>query len=112
MVTIVFEGDELVVHYHQAETDYILVTFEGAHEHEHATSAFFGKPVIEKLGISCVGITAKANHWYLSKETKTAQEYTRDITKKFPKVIIIGNSMGGHAALAWSKFLNADTVCH
>ncbi|GAN89671.1 hypothetical protein Gbfr_007_128 [Gluconobacter frateurii M-2] len=107
---IIFEGDELVVHYHQGNTDYALVTFEGAHETKNATKTFFGAPVVRKLGITCIGVTAKVDHWYISPDTSAVQECILNITKKFSKIVVIGISMGAHTALSWSKILNADTV--
>ncbi|KXV34179.1 hypothetical protein AD940_08360 [Gluconobacter thailandicus] len=107
---IVFEGDELVVHYHQGETDYVLVTFQGAHEGSNAAKRFFGSSIVPKLGITCVGVTSKVNHWYFSPDTSLVQKRVLEITQKFSKVIIVGYSMGAHTALAWSKLLNAETV--
>jgi|GEM_PF-1524620 len=107
---IIFEGDELVVHYHQGNTDYVLVTFEGAHETKNATKTFFGAPVVRKLGITCVGVTAKVDHWYISPDTLEVQKHILNFTEKFSNTVIIGISMGAYAALSWSKILNADTV--
>lgn len=107
---IIFEGKEIILHQHKGETDYIIITFMGAFESNKAHYEFFLKKVVEKYNISCLGFTTTTDHYYLHDDMNEMIALCNEISKDYKKIIIIGLSMGGYAALKYSKQLNADTV--
>ncbi|MDI2090195.1 hypothetical protein [Commensalibacter oyaizuii] len=107
---IIFEGEELVLHYHEGHSDYIIITFNGAYEYHHARNTFFLEPVVKKYDISCIGINSKADLYYLIKEMDRVIDLCNDITKNYNKIIIMGLCMGGYGAIKYSRRLNADVV--
>ncbi|NHN85232.1 hypothetical protein GOB93_11345, partial [Acetobacter musti] len=107
---ILYEGEELVVHQAEGDTDYLLVTFVGAWETEHACRTFLAETPVRKNRISCLGITAKVDYWYISPETDHVLSLIRNIAAGYSRIILFGMSMGGHAAIAFSRALNADVV--
>lgn len=107
---IIFEGEELFLHYHKGDTDYIIITFLGAYETDIAREKFFLKPIVEKYNISCIGITPKIDNYYLHFDMHEIISLCNNITKDYKKIILIGQSVAGYAVLKYSKQLNADIV--
>lgn len=109
-MSIIYEGNELVLHHHQGETDYVVVTFVGAHETKNALSTFFAENVLVKNNITAYGVTVKADFWYVCDEAPVVISLLQERLAPYRNVILIGMSMGGHPALAWSRALGATTV--
>ncbi|MCH4021824.1 MAG: hypothetical protein LKH33_07610 [Acetobacter sp.] len=109
-MSIVYEGKELVIHHNVGDTDYLLITFTGVSDYKTAISTFFAQKIVEKYNINCLGITSKVNFWYISEEKNKILEEMKKISYKFKNIIMIGISMGGYAALAWSKELKATSI--
>lgn len=109
-MTIVYEGSELVVHFNEGNSDYIVITFVGSWETENALSTFFAEKVISNNNITAFGITSKVDFWYISEETDDVINFLKEKTQTYKNIILIGLSMGGYPALVWSKKLNATTV--
>lgn len=108
---IIFEGKEIIVHHHKGNSNYIIISFEGANECDKASSNFFLKPIMEKYNISCLGITSKTNdYYYIHPEIQKVINICNKISRGYKKIIITGLSMGGYAALKYSKSLNANSV--
>lgn len=108
---IVFDGQEIVINYHEGSSDYIFVTFNslGTNNHENK-ERYFLQPIAEKYNFACLGIITKVNNYYLHPEMQEVIDICNNITKNYKKVIITGLSMGGYGALKYSKALNADVV--
>jgi hypothetical protein len=64
----------------------------------------------EKLRIPTLFFIAKANHWFSTPDMPGAVEVARNIRGQYQKATLIGPSMGGHAAIRFSKRLNASAV--
>ncbi|NHN88538.1 hypothetical protein [Acetobacter conturbans] len=107
---VIFEGQELVLHHVTGDSDYLLVTFEGAWKTHIATTSFLGATPIKKNRINAIGVTAKVDHWYISPETEIILDKINQIARNYKTIILIGLSMGGHAAISFSKQLNATAV--
>lgn len=108
---IIFDGQEVVINYHEGNSDYIFITFNslGTNNHENKES-YFLKPIAEKYNFACLGIITKINNYYLHPEIQEVINLCNNITKNYKKIIITGLSMGGYGALKYSKALNADIV--
>lgn len=105
---IIFDSDDVVVHYTDGETDYVLVTFIGIGHEESAGSVYFGKPVVERHNITCLGVTTRKRNWYYSHNMHTALRIMKKILEKYSRVVTIGLSAGAYAAIKYSKILAAQ----
>ena len=102
---IIFDSDDIVVHYVDGKTDYILVTFIGIGHEESAQSVYFGKPIVERHNITCLVVTTRKRNWYYSHNMHTALRIMRQILEKYNQVITIGLSAGAYAAIKYSRIL-------
>ena len=107
---LIYEGDELVLHYEAGDTDYIVITFQGAHHTDTALTSFFADTPLKKNRITALGVTTKVDHWYISPDTEKIVTLIEEIATDYQQRILIGPSMGGHAAIAFSKRLKATSV--
>lgn len=107
---IIFEGEELILHHNKGKTNYIIISFMGTGHKEEANTQYFLKSIVEKKNISCLGMTTKVYQYYIHPEIEVILSLCNEITKDYQKVIVIGLSMGGYAALKYSKRLKADVV--
>lgn len=107
---LVYDGNELVVHYVAGETDYIVITFESAGRSEFATQTFLAEKPILKNKVSAIGVTAKVDHWYISPDTENILTLISLLSARYQKRVVIGYSMGAYAALAFSRRLGASVV--
>ncbi|MDL2170305.1 MULTISPECIES: hypothetical protein [Asaia] len=105
---IVFDSDDIVVHFNEGRSDYVLVTFMGIGHEANATASYFGKPIVERENISCIGITNKVRNWYTSQNMHTALRLICSLIKeRYRSVITIGLSAGAYAAIKYSRILGA-----
>lgn len=107
---IIFEGEELFLHYHEGISDYILITFASADQTEKAQSDYFLKPIVEKYNLSCLGITTKFDNYYQHSDMYSVISLCNEISQKYTKIILVGLSMAAYAALKFSAALHANIV--
>lgn len=107
---IIFEGNEIVVHSNNHSGNTIVITFCPSGISEHAKTGFFAEIPLENLKVPAIGITALQDFWFLSEEEAEWLPLVQEIITKFEKVILIGCSMGAHAAIRLSEPLRADIV--
>ncbi|CAI3933355.1 hypothetical protein [Commensalibacter papalotli (ex Botero et al. 2024)] len=107
---IIFEGEELLLHYHEGTSDYILITFTSADQTEQAQNNYFLKPIVEKYDLSCLGITTKFDNYYQHSDMYHIIPLCNEIAIKYKKILVTGLSMAAYAALKFSALLNADIV--
>ena len=106
---VIYEGKDIVLHYIEGDTDYIVITFADTFPHI-AHERFYAQSVMEKKKISAIGFASKLESWYHSPEMEVANKLCNDITQKYKKRILIGASKGSYGALKHSVNLNADAV--
>lgn len=107
---IIFEGEELFLHYHEGISDYILITFASADQTEKAHSDYFLKPIVEKYNLSCLGITTRFDNYYQHSDMYSIISLCNEISSKYTKTILVGLSMAAYAALKFSAALHANIV--
>lgn len=107
---IIFEGEELLLHYHEGTSDYILITFTSADQTEQAHSEYFLKPIVEKYDLSCLGITTKFDNYYQHSDMYHIIPLCNEIAQKYKKIVVTGLSMAAYASLKFSAELKADIV--
>lgn len=107
---VIFEGEELLLHYHEGTSDYILITFASADQTDQAYHRYFLQPIAEKYQLSCLGITTKVDNFYQHSDMHHIIPLCNEITQNYQKIVIIGLSMGAYAALKFSAELHANIV--
>ena len=107
---IVFDGAEIVAHHHPGETSFLLVTFMGAFHEDEAADLYLMKDVVEAEGIACVGVPPRRRNLYISDELEAVVAKVHEIRRPDQKVIVLGQSSGGYAAVKFANRLGAHSV--
>lgn len=105
---IVFDGEDICVHYHEGRSDFLLVTFIGVGHEDAWSHYYFSKTIVEKQNINCLGIATKKRNWYVTDEMQAVFDIIKEKKKQFAKIITMAPSAGGYAALRYSVFLQSD----
>ncbi len=106
---LVFSGKELVAHWNEGESDYLLVTFDQLNHEGVAETHFLLQPQVVPGRISCIGVTTRQKNFYRSPEIADVAAAVARVRGDRP-VIVFGQSAGGYAALKYSGLLGADYV--
>ncbi|BAT18580.1 hypothetical protein [Asaia bogorensis] len=109
-MAVIFEGDDLVVHEIEGDSQYAVVTFGAADQCHRATDEFFAERPLRIGNIRSIGITTKKVLWFISPEVEQVISLVNDRLSDVENRIIFGYSMGAYPALKWSRRLNAKTV--
>ena len=109
-MSIIFNGAELVAHHNPGDTPYLLLTFMGAFHEGEAEDLFLMKNMVEAADIACVGVAARMRNLYISAEIETVAAKVREIRRPDQKVIVLGQSSGGYAAVKFANLFAADYV--
>lgn len=73
-------------------------------------STFFAEAPAKKLNLSAIGFMAKTRNWYPQESVRKAIVKIADILAQSDFRVVYGGSMGGYAALKFSRLLGADRV--
>lgn len=106
---LIYDDDEISAIQCFGNSEEILITF-GCLDSYVEGKRFFGDTPAKKLGINCIGIMAKGPHWYPAKNMDSVVNAIQNIIDKFKTRIVYGGSMGGYAALKYSRQLAATHV--
>lgn len=108
-VTTIYEDEEIKVLWHKGSSGVLLITFGGLLSLANGDSFFADAPV-KKLGLSCVGFMAKKTNWYPEANMLNAIAAIAPVISRYPARITYGGSMGGYAAIKFSKALDASAA--
>jgi tetratricopeptide (TPR) repeat protein len=97
-------GNTFLTH-RPSDSEITIITFDHAGA-KFREGEYWGKKFVEKFNLNCFAFTHKSRHWYPKDEVEALSNH---ITKDRP-VLIYGGSMGGYAAIKFSKLLQADHV--
>ena len=103
------ESEHTKVVFARGDSEYLLVTFSPmrqAGEHE----AFWADKFALKNRITTLSFVAKQAHWYPNVDTRRLIRKIRPELPRQLRRVLYGFSMGGYAALKFSKLLDADVV--
>lgn len=106
---IVFDDDEIQVIFHEGVGDVLLVTFAPLNALSDDTD-FFGRSLVQRMGLSALGFTAKRPNWYPGANVDAALSATEHLRAGYGEVVTYGASMGGYAAAKYSRPLGASTA--
>ena len=105
---IIANGETLVAHHHPGETSFLLVTFIGAFHEGETEHVYLMKDIVESTGIACVGIATRLRNLYISDELDGIAAQVRAIRRPGQKLITLGQSSGGYAAIKFADLFGAD----
>lgn len=105
----IFEDENVVVIFMKGESDFLFVTFGDSVSLASGLN-IYAESVAKKLKYSLLGFMAKDRNWYPNKSLEDSIHKCRHIIDSFNTRIIYGGSMGGYAAIKYSKLLKANQV--
>ncbi|GBR43505.1 hypothetical protein [Neokomagataea thailandica] len=109
--SILYEDDRILVVWSSEGyfSDTVFITF-GDLLLKPDGKRFFAEKPLNKIGISSVGIVSKDNGWYQGDSLLKAYNVVESILKNFSNRILYGGSMGGYAAIKFSRLFSATHV--
>jgi len=106
---VVYDDDEIRVIWHPGQTDFVLITFGDLITPAQGHRYFADKPA-HKADIAALGIVAKSANWYPAGHVLRAYEAISPLIKDYPVKVAYGGSMGGYAAIKFSRLFGATHV--
>jgi tetratricopeptide (TPR) repeat protein len=105
---LIYQTELTEVLFHQGSTQYVLVTFGNLGTRANG-SDYFGRTLVEKNDITCIGFAPRYPHWFPHHDVSACIPAIADILGQY-RVITYGESMGGYAALKYSDLLGSEAV--
>lgn len=109
-MSIIFQDEFLKVDFHRGNSDFLLITFSPVNVFPKNNDDFYAKNIIINNNINAISFTALKNHWYPYKIMEDVVNNIQYIISEFDKIIMYGVSMGGYAAVKYSKILRASHI--
>ncbi len=109
MAHIVYEDDDIRAIWHPGASDFLLVTF-GDMVTCTQDMRFFADGPVMKSNLSCLGLVAKRPNWYPPESMRHLLERIADDIAPYQTRITYGGSMGGYAAIKYSRLIGATHV--
>ena len=106
-MSILYQSDVCEVIYHPGGSNFTLVTFSNRMMRPDSGAVFWGKALVEKLDIDCIGFVARGPNWFPAANVSAAIPQIRQQVGK-RRSISYGYSMGAHAALKYGWRLGVE----
>jgi hypothetical protein len=110
MTELLFDSDHLQVIYYDAPGDELLITF-APYKFAHDGESFWGSSYAKSANRPTLGFVSKSGvDWFAPEYVKASFWAIAGHLARFPRRITYGSSMGGYAALKFSRFLGAQVA--
>lgn len=106
---VIYEDEQIKVLFWSGNSERIVVTFGDLISLAKETRYFADTP-LKKLGLSSIGFMAKRGNWFPQQSMHLAAKKALPIISKYKKNVLYGGSMGGYAALKYSKLLKGNVI--
>jgi len=106
---ILFDDAHMRVLFCPGGSDWLLITFGDALTLADGTR-FYAQAIVEKQGLNCLGFMAKEANWYPRASMIAAMPEIAYTLGAFGTRLLHGSSMGGYAAIKYSRLLGATHV--
>lgn len=106
---IIFEDDAIRVVHHHGDSAVLIVTF-GDRINLADGNRFYAEKPVSKFHFSCIGFMAKQANWFPQDSMQRAYAAISQLLNSYSRIVIYGGSMGGYAAIKYSKLLHATHV--
>lgn len=103
---IVYEDENIVVVYKSGSSDFILCTF-GDLMNLAEGDKIYAESAINKLDYAAIGFMAKSPNWFPADSLVKSICEVKYILRDYNDIVSYGGSMGGYAAIKYSKLLEA-----
>lgn len=108
-VSTLFEDEEIKVLWHRGTSDFLLITF-GDMVTLAQGDRFFADAPVKRLAINCIGFMSKRPNWFPVTSVAKALSEILPVISKFTKIVNYGGSMGGYAAIKYSRRTGATST--
>jgi hypothetical protein len=96
--------------FHPGQSDYLLITFNPFGVAANGRD-YWGKSLVEKNSINCLSFASRRSNWFPAVDVEAAAKNVAGILEYFKgQIILYGTSMGGYAAIKYSRLLSATCV--
>jgi hypothetical protein len=109
MLKLVFSETLFDVYFRSGYGPDLIVFFAPMHWNRSA-SPVWGDALAVSLGLNAVFVVPKRGSWYPHCQMSSVLGVVGDYCRRYSDVILYGYSMGGYAALKYSRYLNASRV--
>lgn len=106
---LVFENQEIEIHYIKRASDTVLISFSAVNHKEDKRSLTAEKQA-EAAEYSLVAVTAKRNNWFPEWAVEAARETVAAIVSAYTHRIAYGHSMGAYGAIRYSGLFKCTAV--
>ena len=106
---IVFEDEHIRAIYLKGTTDTLVLSF-GDLISRAKGNAINAEKSLAKYDYNVIGIMPKQKSWFPLQSMQALYEVIESLLSQFQRVVAYGGSMGGYAAIKYSKLLKADRV--
>jgi hypothetical protein len=106
---IVYDDDEIRVIWQQGSSQLLLITY-GDLINPADGHRYFADAPLRKAGITALGIMAKRGNWYPQQNLQEAYQKIQPLIEDYHIRIAYGGSMGGYAAIKYSRLFGATHV--
>lgn len=107
--TIIYDDEQIRVIWSPGAHDMIVVSFGDLISPAFEKNFFAEKP-LRKLSIPAIGIMSKSPNWYPKENIVLANDRISELIKRYRLRITYGGSMGGYAAIKYSRLFSATQV--
>ncbi|AUI66412.1 MULTISPECIES: hypothetical protein [Glaesserella] len=113
MEKVLFENENIRVIFSEndiTDKDKLLIMFSPMNFSMKSIDDFYGKGIVKNNKINAISIMALKSHWYPENYMKDILGLINNISRSFQHIIIYGVSMGGYAAIKYSRRLGATHI--
>lgn len=107
--TIIYEDEQIRVLFWKCRSDRVVITFGDLITLAKETRYFADTP-LKKLGLSTIGFMAKRGNWFPQSSMHLAAKVALPLINGYDSNVIYGGSMGGYAALKYSRLLKGKVI--
>jgi Flp pilus assembly protein TadD len=105
----VFLSERLEVLLIEGSSPYLLITFNEAGEPANGRTVW-GDRMVRSADIATLGFMARSANWFPEIDMRQAVEALAPLLVRFPERVLFGHSMGGYAAVKFSRLLGATVA--
>ena len=110
MLEFLFENEDLKINYHKANDAHTIIIVFNPLEWGAKDGDVWGYSVLSRSGYSILGVTSKKKNWFPEETVYEALPKILPVLRAYKIRLTYGYSMGGYAALRYSRVLGASHV--